>query len=78
MSSSNGGKRSRAKRPRAPKPLNPAALSIEELAALLTKAGSRTIPIEQVRRDQAAGAPTNADGTIHLVHYTAWLASVAD
>jgi len=21
----------------------------------------------------AAGAPTNADGTIHLLHYVAWL-----
>jgi len=23
--------------------------------------------------DVAAGAPTNADGTINLVHYAAWL-----
>jgi hypothetical protein len=78
MSSSKGGKRSPAKKPPAAKPLNPAALSIGELAALLTKAGGRVIPIDQVRRDMAAGAPTNADGTMHLVHYTAWLASLAD
>jgi hypothetical protein len=26
-----------------------------------------------VLRDVADGAPTNADGTINLVHYAAWL-----
>jgi hypothetical protein len=26
-----------------------------------------------LRDDVAAGAPTNADGTINLVHFAAWL-----
>jgi hypothetical protein len=54
--------------------LDPAALSIDELATLLTRAGGRPIGADQVRRDLAAGAPQNPDGTLHLVHYAAWLA----
>lgn len=61
-----------------PPRLNPAALSIDDIAALLTRAGSREISAAQVRRDLGAGAPQNADGSIHLVHYAAWLASQAD
>jgi hypothetical protein len=30
-----------------------------------------------VKADLAAGAPANADGTINLVHYAAWLAREA-
>ena len=26
-----------------------------------------------IREDIAEGAPTNADGTLNLVHYAAWL-----
>jgi hypothetical protein len=29
---------------------------------------------EALRADLEAGAPTNPDGTINLVHYAAWLA----
>jgi len=32
---------------------------------------------ESILRDAEAGAPTNADGTMHLVHYGAWLARQA-
>jgi len=28
---------------------------------------------DMLREDIDAGAPTNADGTINLVHYAAWL-----
>lgn len=28
-----------------------------------------------VAADLAAGAPVNLDGTVHLVHYAAWLAA---
>jgi hypothetical protein len=53
--------------------LNPAALAVADLAALLTKAGGVWVEAEQVRADIEAGAPTNADGSINLMHYAAWL-----
>jgi hypothetical protein len=53
--------------------INPAALTPGELASALSKAGAQ-ITEEQVKQDLAEGAPTNADGTLHLVHYAAWLA----
>lgn len=61
-----------------PPRLNPAALSIDDTAMLLTRAGGREISPNSIRGDLAAGAPANADGTLHLVHYAAWLASMAD
>ena len=54
-------------------PINPLALSIADSAHLLTKAGARQIRVEQIEADVAAGAPTNPDGSINLVHYAAWL-----
>jgi len=53
--------------------LNPAALSVEAAARLLTAAGGVRVDAEQVRADVDAGAPTNADGSINLMHYAAWL-----
>jgi len=53
--------------------LNPAAMTIEDAAKLLTKAGGVRISEAQIRADIEANAPTNADGTINLVHYAAWL-----
>ncbi|MBL4698449.1 MAG: hypothetical protein JKX70_06420 [Phycisphaerales bacterium] len=53
--------------------LNPAALAVEDAAKLLTKAGGVRISVEQIRADIEADAPINADGTINLVHYAAWL-----
>ena len=53
--------------------VNPAALSIPALARLLSAAGGQRITIEMIEADLATGAPTNPDGTIHLVHYAAWL-----
>jgi len=47
--------------------VNPAALSVEGAARALG------LPVETVRADLAAGAPTNADGTMNLMHYAAWL-----
>ncbi len=57
----------------APHPMNPNALPIEDAAHVLTKAGGRRITVESLRADIDAGAPTNPDGTLNLVHYTAWL-----
>jgi len=46
---------------------DPAALTVEQLARMLA------VPVERVREHVAAGAPTGADGRVHLVHYAAWL-----
>ncbi len=53
--------------------LNPTAMTVEDAAKLLTKAGGVRIYEAQIRADIEAGVPTNADGTINLVHYAAWL-----
>ena len=55
--------------------VNPLALSVADAAKLLSTAGARLIRVEQIEADVAAGAPTNADGTINLVTYAAWLTS---
>ena len=49
------------------------SLTPETLADLLHKSGSRTATQETVRAMIAAGAPTNPDGTISFVKFTAWL-----
>lgn len=59
--------------------MDPAALTTTDLAALLKKAaghssGNQTFTATLIDEQIAAGAPTNDNGTIHLVHYTAWLA----
>jgi len=57
-----------------PRPaLNPMALSIDEAARLLSAAGQIQITAEMITLDIDAGAPTNGDSTINLVHYAAWL-----
>lgn len=53
--------------------LNPAAIPISYAAQMLTRAAGRQITEETLRADIDAGAPVNADGTLNLVHYTAWL-----
>ena len=49
------------------KQLNPMALSPEEAAKTLR------VPPGWIEEDLQAGVPTNADGTLNLVHYAAWL-----
>ena len=49
------------------KALDPTALTLEQAAKLLG------VGREMLEADLAAGAPTNADGTINLVHFAAWL-----
>lgn len=56
---------------------DPTRLSVRDLAALLTRAGGK-IDAAAIEADLAARAPRNADGTIHLLHYAAWLASQVD
>ena len=56
-------------------PLNPNALDVAALALVLTRASGGHSPVtaEGIRRDVDAGAPTNPDGTLNVVHYAAWL-----
>ena len=49
------------------------ALTVAQVAKVLSAAGGRRITEEMVRADIDAGAPVNVDGTLNLVHYTAWL-----
>lgn len=53
--------------------LNPTRLTPEQAAKLLSAAAKIHIPVEQINDDLTAGAPRNADGTINLVHYAAWI-----
>lgn len=53
---------------------SPASLDIDDVVRLLRASGSRYASVERVRADIDAGAPTNVDGTVNLVHYGAWLA----
>jgi uncharacterized ferredoxin-like protein len=46
---------------------------VADAARLLTRIGGQPVTVEMLQADVAAGAPTNADGTINLVHYAAWL-----
>jgi len=53
--------------------LNPGAVSVTDLARLLTRLYGERVTEDMIRADIAAGAPTNADGTINIVRYAAWL-----
>ena len=53
--------------------LSPTSLTVVDAGRLLTKAGGQPVTITMIEADLAAGAPANADGTINLVHYAAWL-----
>jgi hypothetical protein len=54
--------------------VDPRRLSIEQAGKLLSAAYRERIDIAKIQEDIDAGAPTNADGTINLVHYSAWQA----
>jgi hypothetical protein len=53
--------------------LNPAALSLVDAARVLSRALSKPVTPETLQADVDDGAPMNADGTLNLVHYAAWL-----
>ena len=54
-------------------PLNPTALSVEDAALVLTRTSGQAVSEAMIQEDIADGAPTNADRTLNLVHYAAWL-----
>lgn len=59
--------------PRTRPQLNPAAMPVADAARMLARAGGQRVTEDMLRADIDAGAPTNADGSINLVHYAAWL-----
>ena len=56
-----------------PPQLRLTALSVPDLVKLLKHAGSRYASEDAVQKDIESGAPVNPDGSINLIHYTAWL-----
>lgn len=60
-----------------PAPLDPKALSPAALARVLSAAGGEGLGPEQIAADLAAGCPANPDGSLNLLHYSAWLAREA-
>ena len=53
--------------------ISPTAIPLSAAALLLSKVGGRPITEAMLQADLAAGAPQNADGTLNLVRYAAWL-----
>ena len=53
--------------------LSPTALSLKNAAQLLTKTGGDEVTMGMIQSDIDDCAPANADGTLNLVHYAAWL-----
>ncbi len=53
--------------------LKPLALSPENLVKILVRSGCRIMTMELLQRDIDAGMPVNADGTINLINYMAWI-----
>jgi hypothetical protein len=52
---------------------DPQKLTPRDAALLLSRASGRLVAEATIENDVAAGAPTNGDGTLNLVHYAAWL-----
>ena len=46
----------------------------ENFVTAMRRSGSRTLTLERLEADTAAGAPVNADGTINILKYVAWIA----
>ena len=57
--------------------MNPQALRLEDVARILSASGPQPVTVDMLQADIDDGAPTNADGTINLVHYAAWLVGQA-
>ena len=52
---------------------SPLALTPETMAELLRKSGSTTATADAIRQMIQDGAPTNQDGSIHVIKFTAYL-----
>jgi hypothetical protein len=53
--------------------LNPQALQLADLARVLTASGPKPVTMAMLQADIDGGAPVNANGTLNLVQYVAWL-----
>lgn len=53
--------------------LNAQALSPQDVARVLTASGWKPVTVEMVQDCLDDGAPTNPDGTINVVQFSAWL-----
>ena len=53
--------------------LNLSHLSVREFVELLLKSGTSSASMESVKRLLESGAPSNPDGTIDLVLFSAWM-----
>lgn len=60
-----------------PDPVDMRALTPEQMAGVLSQAGGRPVSAARIAQDVADGAPADADGRLHLLAYTAWLAKAA-
>jgi hypothetical protein len=49
------------------------SIEVSDLVKVLKRSGSRHVSEEKIKKDIASGAPVNDDGTVNLIHYTAWL-----
>jgi hypothetical protein len=53
--------------------LNPQALTLADAVRVFSAATGAVIDVAMLESDIEAGAPANADGTLNVVHYAAWL-----
>ena len=49
------------------------ALTPEQVVDVLVKSGYRDMTLELLHSDFDAGAPRNANGSVNLIHYMAWI-----
>lgn len=54
-------------------PRSPQSLRLEDVAEILTAIGPKPVTIEMLLADIDDGAPVNRDGTMNLLHYSAWI-----
>jgi hypothetical protein len=57
---------------------DPTQIAPAEAAKLLSEEGQCEILAARIEADIRAGAPTNADGTLNLIHYAAWILKHGD
>jgi hypothetical protein len=53
--------------------LGPTTMTPTEVARLLSRVGEYPVTVEMIDADVVAGMPTNANGTMNLLHVAAWL-----
>ncbi len=65
--------RSRSAGRSATQPISPVSMTVAQMAKALTAVSAGPVKATQIRADLKAGAPSNPDGTLNLVHYAAWM-----